>query len=245
MVTLKKNAVIKETLHESTQLTLPVELPELAQFSLFVAGPNQTAVDYLCGIEASPFHHSAVIGPEGAGKTHLLSAMTDLVQSRGEMAMYLPLDVLCNESPELLDGLEVAQLLALDNIEAVAPDSDWSLALFALINRFMDRQQGHLLWSSNVPARGMNVALADLQSRLQAATQFKLAALNDMEKIQALKMHAQSRGLVLGDDVADFLLGRLSRGMNGLMQTLGDLDQASMREQRRLTLPFVKQVLSL
>lgn len=245
MVTLNKDTLNEETLKESTQLTLPVELPELAQFSLFVAGPNQTAVDYLCGIEEAPFYHSAVIGPEGAGKTHLLSAMTDLVQSRGEMAMYLPLDVLCNESPELLEGLETAQLLALDNIEAVTSNSEWALALFALINRFIDRQQGHLLWSSNVPARAMNVSLADLQSRLQAATHFKLAPLNDIEKVQALKVHAQSRGLVLSDDVAEFLLGRLSRGMNGLMQTLAALDQASMREQRRLTLPFVKKVLSL
>lgn len=240
MVALKKN-----TLQKSAQLTLPVQLPELAQFSLFVAGPNETAVNYLRGVEASPFQHSAIVGPQGSGKTHLLSAMTDLVQSRGGLGMYLPLDALSNEPPELLEGLETAQLLALDNIEAVAGNSHWALALFALINRFIDRQQGHLLWSSNVPARAMDVALPDLQSRLQAATQFKLAPLNDVEKITALKLHAQSRGLVLNDGVAEFLLGRLSRGMQGLMQTLEALDQASMREQRRLTLPFVKQVLSL
>ncbi len=245
MATLKSDSLKGETSAQSAQLILPVQLPELAQFSIFVAGPNQTVVNYLQSVGVSPFQHSAVIGAHGVGKTHLLSAMTDLVQSRGDLAMYLPLDVLSNESPKLLDGLEASQLLALDNIDAITPNSDWALAVFALINRFMDRQQGHLLWSSNVPARGMDVVLPDLQSRLQAATQFKLAQLNDHEKIQALKAHAQSRGLVLGDGVGEFLLGRLSRGMHGLIQILDSLDEASMREQRRLTLPFVKQVLSL
>ncbi|WP_157980710.1 DnaA regulatory inactivator Hda [Aliidiomarina taiwanensis] len=233
------------TLKNSSQLTLPVQLPELAQFSLFVPGPNEMAVNYIRELDTHSFQHTAIVGSDGAGKTHFLSAMTDMVHNRGDVAMYVPLEAVRHQSPALLEGLEEAQLLALDNIDAVTSNAEWSVALFALINRFMDRQEGHLLWSSKVPARSMQIVLPDLQSRLQAATQFKLAPLDDNEKIQALKLHLKSRGLILNDDVAEFLLGRLSRGMHGLMQTVDALDQASMREQRRLTLPFVKQVLNL
>ena len=233
------------TLKNSSQLTLPVQLPELAQFSLFVPGPNEMAVNYIRELDTSSFQHTAIVGADGAGKTHFLSAMTDMVHNRGDVAMYVPLEAVRNQSPALLEGLEEAQLLALDNIDAVTCNAEWSVALFALINRFMDRQQGHLLWSSTVPARRMQIVLPDLQSRLQAATQFKLAPLNDNEKVTALTLHLKSRGLILNDEVAEFLLGRLSRGMQGLMQTVDALDQASLREQRRLTLPFVKQVLNL
>lgn len=233
------------TFKPPTQLILPVQLPELAQFSLFVAGENQTIIDYLKNLDSSSFQQTAIIAKTGWGKTHLLAAMTDWVLQQGEQAMYLPLAALANESPELLDGMENMQLLVLDDIAAVSDKPAWALALFALINRFIDQQQGHLLWSSAVPARSMAIALPDLQSRLQAATQFKLKALTDADKVQALKGHAQSRGLVLADDVAEFLLGRLDRDMPTLMATLEQLDQASMRAQRRLTLPFVKQVLQV
>ena len=46
-------------------------------------------------------------------------------------------------------------------------------------------------------------------------------------------------------DVARFLLNRSSRDMKTLIATLDRLDQASISAQRRLTIPFVKETLSL
>jgi DnaA family protein len=47
----------------------------------------------------------------------------------------------------------------------------------------------------------------------------------------------------MNDDVARFLINRLSRDMTSLIAALEQLDQASIREQRRITIPFIKDVL--
>lgn len=53
------------------------------------------------------------------------------------------------------------------------------------------------------------------------------------------------RGFKLPEDVSRFLLKRLERDMHTLSTTLDHLDYASIRAQRKLTIPFVKVILNL
>ena len=46
------------------------------------------------------------------------------------------------------------------------------------------------------------------------------------------------------EDVCRFLLKRLDREMRSLFMTLDQLDHASITAQRKLTIPFVKEILS-
>jgi DnaA family protein len=47
----------------------------------------------------------------------------------------------------------------------------------------------------------------------------------------------------LPDEVANFIIQRVPRDMNALFNLLDRLDRASLQEKRKLTIPFVKQVL--
>ena len=67
----------------------------------------------------------------------------------------------------------------------------------------------------------------------------------DADRRRLLQYRANSRGLYLSDDVALFMLHRLPREIKLLMAALEVLDSASLQEQRRLTMPFVKSILSL
>jgi len=234
-------------LKQTKQLTLPVQLPSSAQFSYFVAGSNAAAVEYLATPRGEAgFAHTAVYGGKGVGKTHLLCAVTEQANTEGLVSMYVPMrDAVLQGHPQLLEGLENCHVLALDDIHEAAHSKEWNLALFALINRFIDKRSGHLVWSASESAHQLPMQLADLRSRLQAATAFVIHPLQDNDKQLALRQHAQSRGLVLSGEVADYMLSRLPRTMPSLIGTLEQLDAASMREQRRLTVPFVKQVLGL
>ena len=69
--------------------------------------------------------------------------------------------------------------------------------------------------------------------------------LKDADKQAALQLRAKVRGLELSDDVAQFLILRLSRDTHVLFSKLGELDAASLAEQRKLTIPFVKKALDL
>ena len=86
----------------------------------------------------------------------------------------------------------------------------------------------------------LEVTLPDLASRLSWGMVYQLEPLEDEEKVQALLLRARHRGLNLTDDVSRFVLTRGPRDMAGLFEVLEQLDQASLRAQRKLTIPFVK-----
>jgi DnaA family protein len=69
--------------------------------------------------------------------------------------------------------------------------------------------------------------------------------LNDNQKHAALQFQAAKRGIELPDEVAGFLLRHSARDMHSLSRLLTKLEQASMAAQRRLTIPFARQVLGI
>jgi DnaA family protein len=72
-----------------------------------------------------------------------------------------------------------------------------------------------------------------------------LTTLNDDQKLNALKMCACNRGLSLSEEVAAYLMKHYQRDMKSLIDALDKLDKVSLAEKRRITIPFVKQVLDV
>ena len=95
------------------------------------------------------------------------------------------------------------------------------------------------------PALYVPVQLPDLASRLTWGEVYQLAPLNDKQKIDVLQKAAYQRGIELPDETANFLFKRLERDMKTLFNALEKLDQASLQAQRKLTIPFVKEILAL
>lgn len=58
-----------------------------------------------------------------------------------------------------------------------------------------------------------------------------------------MKDEAKRRGLVLTDDVMDYMLKRFSRDLGSLMQLLDHLDNFALRNKRGLTIPLLKDML--
>ena len=87
--------------------------------------------------------------------------------------------------------------------------------------------------------------LPDLVSRFSRLPLFKISPLEDSRRIEALQLRARHRGLDLPGDAAQYLLHRSSRDMASLYGLLDKLDSESLIAQRRLTIPFVREVLGL
>jgi DnaA family protein len=73
---------------------------------------------------------------------------------------------------------------------------------------------------------------------------FRLRALADADRLQALRIRAALRGLELSEDAGRYLLTRSRRDMGSLYALLDTLDREALRAQRRLTVPFVREVLA-
>jgi len=226
------------------QLTLSVSVRDDARFANYFAGPNAQVVysvqdQWREGGE--PFIY--LWGSEGVGCSHLLQAACHYAEGLGHKAVYLPLDELVAYDPAVFEDLEVLQLVALDNIEAIAGKPEWEEALFHLFNRLRDAGSRMLVAATESP-RNNGIVLPDLTSRLSWGITYQLEPMEDEDKLKALLLRARVRGLNMSEEVARYILTRGPRDMAGLFDLLAELDQASLSAQRKLTKPFVKELLN-
>jgi DnaA family protein len=228
----------------NVQLPLQVQLDDSATFDNFLAeGRNQQLVANLKQLQAADEHFYYLYGSDDSGCSHLLQATCHYVQTTGLQSLYFPLDELIAHPPaELLEGLEQFDLLCFDQIDLICGRADWEEAFFHLYNRV--RTTGaRLIIAAKLAPRQLPLSLADLASRFGWGLVYQVEKLNDVQKQRLLQMRAKRRGLSLPDEVAQFIVHRSAREVSALLQHLKQLDNASLIQQRRLTIPFVKETL--
>ncbi|MGB1189748.1 MAG: HdaA/DnaA family protein [Pseudomonadales bacterium] len=184
-----------------------------------------------------------ISGAAESGKSHLLQGLCQAVESEQARAVYIALEPALD--PQILKDLAVFDLIALDGVDAVIGHPDWELALFDLNNSVCDLGGSWLVLASRAPLPDIGFLLADFASRARAMHWMQTGQLTDEEKVEVLKRVAQESGFQLPDEVLGFLLGRAPREIGTLISLLNRLAEESLRAQRRLTVPFLKQVLEL
>jgi DnaA family protein len=201
-----------------------------------------------------------------AGKSHLLQAACQQAANSGLTVAYLPLKEIGDLQPEMFTGLEELSLVCIDDVQVLAENKQCEEALFHLYNRMRD-SGNKMIVAGNVAPNALPIALADLQSRLTWGPVFHLQELNDENKIAALQLRAKMRGFELTEEVGRFLIHRSTRDMVSmrgfelteevgrflihrstrdmvsLFALLDKLDEASLAQHRKLTIPFVRDLI--
>lgn len=226
------------------QLPLRFETRDVFSFDTLVKGSNELAIGIVRQAALGAGEKQVYIwSPVSGGKTHLLQAACNLAASNQRSVCYLPAAQIIDQPVQSLDELEQLDLVCIDDIELMAQSAEWEEALFDLINRMRESGNSLLLAAASSPD-ALQISLADLRSRLAWGPVFQLHGLSDIDKRETLRIRARQRGLELPENVADYLLRNYPRDLFGLFERLDTLDVASMAMQRRLTVPFVKSVLS-
>jgi len=88
----------------------------------------------------------------------------------------------------------------------------------------------------------LNLRLPDLVSRLTGATVYALQPLDERQKLQAIQLRAHHRGFEMPGDVARYILNRYPRDLHSLFRLLDRIDQVSLTQQRRVTIPFLREL---
>lgn len=224
------------------QLPLALRWPRRQRFEHFHAGANAAA---LAAVQALALQPDApwiyLHGAGGSGRSHLLMAACQAASTAGRRVQYLPLATLSDHAAALR-GVAGSELLALDDLGAIAGKCEAEHALFDLYNRA--RAEGSaLLFAADATPTQLGIELPDLRSRLGACTQFALKPLDDDERRAVLKAQAAARGIELDDSVLDWLFARYARDLGALLDLLDRLDVASLAAQRRITVPFLREFL--
>jgi DnaA family protein len=232
-----------EAVTNHPQLPLGLALRDSARFETFFG--KDELVTVLRQAAAGTGERFIYLGGEdGMGKTHLLQAACREATASGRGSAYLPLASRAELDTSLLAGLEAMDLVCLDDVDALAGDTAWEYGVFDLFNRVRAAGTTLLAAGRRRPDRA-GFALPDLASRLAWGVTYVLGPLAEAEVLDALVRRARSRGLELPEGTARFLIKRMPRDLASAFELLDRLDEASMVEQRRLTVPFVKSVLGL
>ncbi len=224
-----------------SQMALPLQLADHAVFTSFLPDGNETLVATLQELAKGGSGHGCWLwGADATGKTHLLQAVCDVA---GDRSVYVPLSLFSTAGAEILDGLASRELVCIDDIDCVVGDDRWEAALFDLCNQVFDAG-GQLVVSASSSPRECTIVLPDLSSRLSRLPVFQVRSLDEDELVAALQLRSRHRGLELPDVAARYLLKRSRRDMASLYELLDRLDFAALRAKRRLTVPFVRDVLA-
>ena len=231
----------------SGQLPLALRFPPDQRFETFVCA-DAAIVPAIRGLAIrgssirDPARAVFVAGGEGSGKTHLAIAACAEAGAKGLVAAYLPLANAVGRMDDALEGLHAHDLVALDGIEAAAGDREAEIALFDFHNRMHDAGRSLLYTARDWPDQ-LGLVLPDLRSRLSQCLRIALAPLDDLGRAQLLRLRAHRRGLQLDEAAIDWLLRRVGRDLAGLAALFDRLDRAALAAQRRITVPFLRQVL--
>ncbi|TRY30187.1 DnaA regulatory inactivator Hda [Aliiglaciecola sp. M165] len=231
------------------QIVLDVNLPDEQTFLNFEAGENELVVEHLKQAiktqsgGTQPFL-TYLSGPTGAGKSHLLVATCHLAKSLNLEHFYINLDEDLSYPSLILDGLERLQVVCIDNIQWIQQSAQWQRAMFDLINRVKESNYCKLFLSSNAGPKALNLALADLSSRLTWGISFHLNTLDESAAVSALLKKAKYKGIAVPAESLKFLVQHCRRDMHTLTKTLDKIEHQSLQEKRKISIPLIKQVLS-
>ena len=226
----------------AAQLPLALRYPPDQRLDGFVAAPPGALAQVGALATGRSGDWLYLVGAPASGKTHLALSACAAAEGDGRRSAYLPLTAAAGRLREALDTLHDNPFIALDGLDAIAGSRDDELALFDFHNRARDTGIA-VLYAARVAPEVLSLALPDLRSRLSQCTRIALSPLDDGGRREVLRLRARRRGLAIDEAAIDWLLRRVDRDLSSLTRLLDQLDRASLAEQRRITVPFLRQVL--
>jgi DnaA-homolog protein len=225
------------------QLALQFEFRADKTFADFFPAANQEVISHLQACVAGSGEMQIFLwGQSGQGKSHLLQACCHQAQQLGLRSFYYEFPPHNPNDSSLFTDLDECDVVCLDNIEYIAGKADWEMALFHFYNR--QRQLGHKLIVATVcPPHQLNIHLPDLKTRLNWGLALKIQAFSNPDQVAALIFKAEKKGFELSPSAGHFLLTHYQRDLESLWQLLDTLDKASLVAKRKLTLPFLREIL--
>lgn len=167
-----------------------------------------------------------IVGDYGAGKTHLAMAIDNhYTATTKRSTINLSLKDLLEQDPEAtaLLGLEMFDLIIIDDLQEVRHSYDWQTGLFDLINKVRE-QQKQLLFLADNPARELQIGLLDLVTRLSLCPLLTMPSFEHADdRDQLLNTILKNKSLKLPDEVHQHLVQEGPRNAGDMIVVLGHI----------------------
>ena len=201
----------------------------LTREDFFVAPSNALALQTVEGWQDWPGRKLLLIGPEGAGKTHLAHVWATL------------------SGAAILTGPDLAQTdvaslaghpVLVDDADRIGPAE---AQLFHLHN--LATSGAALLLTARTPPRDWGLTLPDLISRMQATQIARLEAPDDALLSAVLVKLFADRQVTVPSNLISYLITRMPRSIGAARTLVADLDARALAAGRPITRALAGEVL--
>ncbi len=206
----------------------------MGRADFFVSDANAAAVAGIEGWRGWPMGKMLLIGPAGAGKTHLAHVFA--AQTGGRVLATA--DLVGTDPARLV----TAPALAIEDADRIAGDRAAEEALFHLHNAAADRGVALMVSARTPPAR-WGLTLPDLDSRMQQAGQLSLAPPDDRLMSAVLVKLAADRQMALTPALIAYILPRIERSLAAARDMVLALDAEALAAKARPGIRHAKTVL--
>jgi chromosomal replication initiation ATPase DnaA len=215
----------------ASQLTLALQTaPALGRADFIVAPGNAHAVAYIDSFPHWPMHAAALYGPSGSGKSHLVTAWSQMSGAAVLEAAEL------NE--QFVRALAPGRAVAVENVDGAGGNSH-EAALFALFNR-----PEPLLLTGIEPPSAWHASLPDLVSRFGALLAFSLWKPDDALLAALTRKLFTDRQLAVPDPVIMRILRSVERSPAAIRDFVARADARALAEKRPVTVALVGELLA-
>lgn len=225
------------------QLPLQFEFQSNQNFNTFYQGSNKEVINHLQDIFINDEQQIFLWGDTGTGKTHLLQAICQESDQYNITSFYFSFKRDQLPDTEILNGLESLDIICFDDIDKIAGNADWEHAFFNFFNLHRDNNK-QLILSAHCPPKYLAIQLADLKTRMNWGLTLKLRPLTDEQQLDVLIYRARDLGFDIPIHVGRFLMSHYARDLPSIWLLLDKVNHATLAAKRKLTIPFLKQIMS-
>lgn len=214
---------------------LVLDLPQRAALGaedFLVSASNETAVALIDAWPGWPARAVALVGPTGAGKTHLCHVW--MLRSGGVRVAGSEL----NE--DAVAELESRHALAVEDIDRGIRDER---VLFHLLNLAREKGYAIVLTSRDAPG-DLDVVLPDLRSRLRGAPVVRIEGPDTALVMGVMVKLFADRQLLVEPHVISYLALHCDRSMEAVNAIVDACDRLALARQRKLTRAIAAEALN-
>ena len=179
-------------------------------------------------------------GIAGTGKTFLLQSLCNHYTNCEKTSLFIPLNDVKEYGASFLDSLEELDLICIDQIDSIAGDDIWEVAIFNLINNCL-ASKCRLIFCSRLNPSSINFNLKDLFSRIKRIDHIELLPVSENNLRDAIRFITDLRSLEIGDTEIDYLMTHSTRSITNIIEIIDELDLLSLKLKRRITIPLIKE----
>lgn len=195
----------------------------------FVAPSNALALQAVEGWATWPGRKLLLVGPEGAGKTHLAHVWAALAD-----AVILPAGTLAGADIASLQGRAVV----VEDADRICPAEAQLFHLHNLVTT-----TGALLLTARTPPRDWSLALPDLISRMQATPIAHIDAPDDALLSAVLVKLFADRQVAVPANLIPYLVSRMPRSIGAARALVAALDARALALGRPITRALAGEML--